>query len=51
MFSSLFDGCADADNLARWTIREDGKVTTHLRAQVRGGDLRLIRNGFCLIYR
>jgi len=51
VFSSIFAGCTDADNLARWTIRENGNVTSHLRAQVRGGELRLIRNGFVLIYR
>jgi len=51
VFSSLFDGCADTGNLERWTIRENGKVSTHIRAQVRGGELRLIRNGFVLIYR
>ena len=51
VFSSLFDGCADVDNLAGWTIRENGKVSTHLRAEVHGGELRLIRNGFLLICR
>ena len=51
VFSGLFDGCATAANVARWTIRENGSITTRRRALVRGNDLRLVRKGICVNFR
>ena len=51
VFSGLFDGCATAANVARWTVRENGQVTTRRRTLVRGGDLRLVRKGICMNFR
>ena len=51
VFSGLFDGCATAANVARWTIRENGQPTTRRRALVRGNDLRLVRKGICVNFR
>ena len=51
VFSGLFDGYATAANVARWTIRENGSITTRRRALVRGNDLRLVRKGICVNFR
>ena len=50
-FPGLFDGCGSAANVERWTIRENGGITVRRRALVRGGDLRIVRRGFCVSVR
>ena len=51
VFRGLFDGCPTEANVARWTIRENGQVTTRRRTLVRGGDLRLVCKGICVNFR
>ena len=51
VFAGLFDGCDATANIGTWTIRENGDITAHRRAFVRGGDLRLVCKGFCVSFR
>ena len=51
VFPGLFDGCDTTANVARWTVRENGSLTTRRRALVRGGDLRLVRKGICISFK
>ena len=51
VFAGLFDGCDATANIGTWDIRENGEITAHRRAFVRGGDLRLVCKGFCVSFR
>ena len=51
VFAGLFDGCDATANIGTWDIRENGEITVHRRAFVRGGDLRLVCKGFCVSFR
>ena len=48
VFAGLFDGCSAEANIAGWTIRENGAVTSRRTASVRGGTLRILRKGLLI---
>ena len=51
VFAGLFDGCADETNVAGWTLRVNGAVTSRRTATVRGGTLRIDPKGLIMTLR
>ena len=51
VFEGLFDGCSDETNVAGWTLRVNGAVTSRRTATVRGGTLRIDPKGLIMTLR
>ena len=50
-FNGLFDGCSGEENVADWTIRVNGSVTSRRRASVRNGTLLIEPMGLIMTIR
>lgn len=46
-----FAGCSDLRNMAKWTLRVDGKIKTNKRIEVSGDTVKIVPNGLVLIFR